>query len=99
MGFQDALYQLDINFDSEQAVRFADESMEAISYYAILASAELAKERGPYETYKGSKWDRGILPVRHDGPPGEGEGNEDKRADGGDRWTGPRSGRRWRSTE
>jgi ribonucleoside-diphosphate reductase alpha chain len=63
MGFQEALYQLDINFDSEKAVRFADESMEAISYYAILGSAELAKERGAYESYKGSKWDRGIFPI------------------------------------
>ncbi len=63
MGFQDALYVLDINFNSEAAVQFADESMEMISYYAILGSAELAKERGTYETYRGSKWDRGILPV------------------------------------
>ena len=63
MGFQDALYMLGINFDSEEAVKFADESMEFISYYAILASSELAKERGAYESYKGSKWDRGIMPV------------------------------------
>ena len=63
MGFQEALYQLEINFDSEQAVKFADQSMEAISYYAILGSAELAKERGSYESYKGSKWDRGIFPI------------------------------------
>lgn len=63
MGFLDALYMLGINFDSEEAVKFADESMEFISYYAILASSELAKERGPYESFKGSKWDRGILPV------------------------------------
>jgi len=63
MGFQDALYMLGINFDSEDAVRFADESMELISYTAILASTELAREKGQYETYKGSKWDRGILPV------------------------------------
>lgn len=61
-GLQDALYKLNINFDSEEAVRFSDESMEVISYHAILSSALLAKERGPYETYKGSKWDRGILP-------------------------------------
>jgi ribonucleoside-diphosphate reductase alpha chain len=61
-GLQDALYKLNINFDSEEAVRFSDESMEAISYHAILSSALLAKERGPYETYKGSKWDRGIFP-------------------------------------
>lgn len=62
MGFQDALYLQDIGFDSDEAVRFADESMEFISYYAILASSELAKERGPYRTFKGSKWDRGIMP-------------------------------------
>ena len=63
MGFQDALYLLDMNFDSEEAVRFADESMEAVSYYAISASSKLAKERGAYPTYQGSKWDRGIFPV------------------------------------
>jgi ribonucleoside-diphosphate reductase alpha chain len=63
MGFQDALFMLDINFDSEEAVRFADESMESIAYHSILASSELAKERGAYETFKGSKWDRGILPA------------------------------------
>ncbi len=63
MGYHDALYQLDINFDSEEAVQFADTSMETISYYAILASSQLAQEKGAYETFKGSKWDRGILPV------------------------------------
>ncbi len=62
MGFHDALYKLNINFDSEQAVVFADESMEVISYYAIMASSALAAERGTYESYKGSKWDRGLLP-------------------------------------
>ncbi len=62
-GFHDALYQLNINFDSERAVEFADESMEIVSYYAILASANLAKERGAYSSFKGSKWDRGILPI------------------------------------
>ncbi len=62
-GFQDALYQLDIDFASERCVQFADASMELISYYAILASVALAKERGTYETFKGSKWDRGLLPV------------------------------------
>lgn len=61
-GLQDALYKLGLNFDSDEAVRFSDESMEAIAYHAILSSALLAKERGAYETYKGSKWDRGILP-------------------------------------
>lgn len=63
MGFHDALYMMDINFDSDEAVKFADESMELISYHAILASAELARERGAYGSYKGSKWDRGIFPV------------------------------------
>ena len=62
MGFQDALYMLDINFDSEAACDFADRSQEMVSYYAILTSAELARERGAYETFKGSKWGRGILP-------------------------------------
>ncbi|MES2203301.1 MAG: ribonucleoside-diphosphate reductase subunit alpha [Patescibacteria group bacterium] len=61
-GLMDALYKLNINFDTDDAVRFSDESMETISYHAILSSALLAKERGTYETYKGSKWDRGILP-------------------------------------
>ncbi len=63
MGFQDALFIENINYASPQAIQFADESMEAISYYAILASIDLAKERGSYSTYKGSKWDRGILPI------------------------------------
>lgn len=61
-GFQDALYAMGINFDSEECVQFADYSMEAVSYYALLASSRLAKERGAYETYRGSKWDRNILP-------------------------------------
>lgn len=61
-GYQDALYQLNINFDSEQAVEFADYSMEVVAYEAYLASAMLAKERGAYETFAGSKWERGILP-------------------------------------
>jgi ribonucleoside-diphosphate reductase alpha chain len=63
MGFQDALYAQRISYASPQAVKFADESMEAISYYAILASTELAKEKGTYSSYKGSKWDRGLLPI------------------------------------
>ncbi len=63
MGFHDALYMMDINFDTEDAVKFADESMELISYHAILASSELARERGAYESFKGSKWDRNIFPV------------------------------------
>ncbi len=61
-GLQDALYQLGINFDSDAAVQFSDESTEVIAYYAILASSLLSKERGAYESFKGSKWDRGILP-------------------------------------
>jgi ribonucleoside-diphosphate reductase alpha chain len=63
MGFQDALYMQNISYASHEAVKFADTSMEMISYYAILASSELAQERGTYETYKGSKWDRGLLPI------------------------------------
>ncbi|MBI4128903.1 MAG: ribonucleoside-diphosphate reductase subunit alpha, partial [Parcubacteria group bacterium] len=63
MGYQDALYMLGIHFDSDRAVGFADESMEIVSYYAILASSQLARERGTYPSYKGSKWDRGIFPV------------------------------------
>ncbi len=63
MGFQDALYLLNISYADHKAIEFADESMEIISYYAILASSQLAKERGTYLTYKGSKWDRGLLPI------------------------------------
>ncbi len=63
MGFQDALYIQNISYASHAAVEFADASMEMISYYAILASSELAAERGAYQSYKGSKWDRGLLPI------------------------------------
>ncbi len=63
MGFQDALYLMNISYASHEAVKFADTCMEMIAYYAILASSELAKERGAYSTYKGSKWDRGLLPI------------------------------------
>jgi ribonucleoside-diphosphate reductase alpha chain len=63
MGFQDALYKLRLPYASEAAVEFADTSMELISYHALLASAELAKERGAYSTFKGSKWDDGLLPL------------------------------------
>ena len=63
MGFQDALYTQKIPYASEEAVEFADLSMEVISYYAISASAELAAERGRYESYEGSLWDQGILPI------------------------------------
>ncbi|TSC80770.1 MAG: ribonucleoside-diphosphate reductase alpha chain [Parcubacteria group bacterium Gr01-1014_29] len=61
-GFHDALYRMNIQFDSEAAVEFADRSMEVIAYHAYLASSQLAAERSAYETFKGSKWDRGILP-------------------------------------
>lgn len=63
MGFQDALYIQNISYASHEAIEFADQSMEFISYHAILSSSELAKERGTYESYKGSKWDRGLLPI------------------------------------
>ena len=63
MGFQDALYALQLDYTSQAAVEFADTSMELISYYAIEASAELAKERGSYPTYEGSLWSKGILPI------------------------------------
>jgi ribonucleoside-diphosphate reductase alpha chain len=62
MGFQDALYELRIPYASQQAVQFADESMEAICYHAYWASTELARERGKYSSYKGSLWDKGVLP-------------------------------------
>ncbi len=62
MGFQDCLYQLRIPYASTEAVEFADRSMEAICYYAYWASSELAAERGRYSSYRGSLWDRGILP-------------------------------------
>ncbi|MBU2407876.1 MAG: ribonucleoside-diphosphate reductase subunit alpha, partial [Gammaproteobacteria bacterium] len=62
MGFQDALYELRIPYASQEAVQFADESMEAICYHAYWASTELARERGKYSSYKGSLWDKGILP-------------------------------------
>jgi len=62
MGYQDALYKLKIDYDSEEQLEFADKSMEMISYYAILASSKLAKEFGKYPSYNGSKWDRGLLP-------------------------------------
>jgi len=63
MGFQDALSACGISYASEEAVDFADKSMEAISYFAISASSNLAGERGTYSSYKGSKWDRGLLPI------------------------------------
>jgi ribonucleoside-diphosphate reductase alpha chain len=63
MGFQDALYILDIPYCSDKAVDFADKTMEAISYYAIAASCDLAKEKGPYASFEGSLWSKGILPI------------------------------------
>jgi len=63
MGFQDALYKLRIPYASQQAIDFADKIMESISYYAIEASMNLAKERGSYSTFEGSLWHQGILPI------------------------------------
>ncbi|MEO8857150.1 MAG: ribonucleoside-diphosphate reductase subunit alpha, partial [Burkholderiaceae bacterium] len=63
MAFQDSLYKLRIPYASEAAMAFADQSMEAICYYAYWASTELARERGRYSSYPGSLWDRGILPM------------------------------------
>jgi ribonucleoside-diphosphate reductase alpha chain len=63
MGMQDALYLKRIPFDTLEAVDFNDEAMEAIAFYAYNASANLAAERGAYQTFKGSKWDRGLLPL------------------------------------
>ncbi|XQE65951.1 ribonucleoside-diphosphate reductase subunit alpha [Pseudomonas sp. P3C3] len=63
MGFQDALYLQHIAYGSDAAIEFADKSMEAISYYAIQASCDLADERGSYSTFEGSLWSKGILPL------------------------------------
>jgi ribonucleoside-diphosphate reductase alpha chain len=63
MGFQDLLYALRVPYASERAVELADRSTEALSYYAIQASAELAEERGRYPSYEGSLWSRGVLPI------------------------------------
>jgi len=62
MGFQDCLHLLHTQYASDAAMKFADTSMEAVCYYAYWASTELAAERGRYSSYKGSLWDRGILP-------------------------------------
>ena len=62
MGLQDALYKLDIPFDDPRALQFSDEIMEKIAYHAIMASSQLAQERGAYTSFKGSKWDKGIFP-------------------------------------
>ncbi len=63
MGFQDCLYQLRIPYATAEAVEFADQSMEAVSYFAIRASTNLAAERGTYPSFEGSLWSRGILPL------------------------------------
>ena len=63
MGFQDALYKMNLAYASEEAVEFADRSMEAVSYFAIRASSNLAAERGKYPSYNGSLWSKGILPI------------------------------------
>ncbi len=62
MGFQDCLHMLRIPYGSDAAVEFSDSSMESIAYTAYAASADLAEERGPYSTFKGSLWDQGIFP-------------------------------------
>ncbi len=62
MGYHDALFKLKIPYSSSEQVDFADKSMEMISYYAILASSKLAKEKGAYNSFEGSKWDQRILP-------------------------------------
>ncbi len=63
MGFQNVLYKMGMRFDSDEAVFLSDEIMEFISYHAISASSDLAKEKGPYSTFGGSKWSRGIFPL------------------------------------
>ena len=63
MGFQDALYKVDVSYASDQAVEFADQTMEAISYFAISASTSLAAERGAYASYEGSLWSQGVFPI------------------------------------
>ena len=63
MGFQDALYKLGIPYGSDEAVEFADRSMESVSWYAIDASSKLARERGSYASFEGSLWSQGVLPI------------------------------------
>lgn len=63
MGLQDAFFKLDINFESNKAIEFCDKLMEFISYNAIKASCNLAKERGKYSSFNGSKWSKGIFPL------------------------------------
>jgi ribonucleoside-diphosphate reductase alpha chain len=63
MGFQDCLYQLRVPYASQEAVEFADRSMEAVCFHAYWASTDLAQERGRYSSYRGSLWDQGVLPI------------------------------------
>jgi ribonucleoside-diphosphate reductase alpha chain len=63
MGLQDALYKMNLSMESPEALDVVDAIMEAISYHAIMASTQLAEEKGAYQTYKGSKWDRNLLPL------------------------------------
>ena len=63
MGFHDTLYMLKMPYSSDEAIEFADRSMETVSYFAIKASSNLAKERGSYSSYEGSLWSKGILPI------------------------------------
>jgi len=63
MGFQDCLHEMKIPYGSDEAVAFADESTEAVCYYAYLSSTNLAEERGRYSTFDGSLWSKGILPI------------------------------------
>lgn len=63
MGFQDALFKLNLSFEDDKALELADEWMEKVSYHAIMASSLLAKEKGAYPSYKGSKWDRNLFPI------------------------------------
>lgn len=63
MGFQDALYKMDLQFDSVDAVEFSDDMMEFISFHSILTSSEIAREKGCYESFSGSKWDQGLFPI------------------------------------
>jgi ribonucleoside-diphosphate reductase alpha chain len=63
MGFQDALWSMGVSYASDAAMQFADRSMELISWHALMASSQLAAERGAYPSYAGSKWDRGLLPI------------------------------------
>lgn len=75
MGFQDALYKQRTPYASEEAIEFADRTMEAISYFAIKASTNLSEERGRYSTFEGSLWSKGVLPIDSIDYLAEGRGN------------------------